>query len=122
MKNEKFQIEFQKRLKLWTVNLIKFLGSLQQTTVNKIIVNQLIRSGTSIGANFAEAQAAPSPKDFLNFMHYALKSANESIYWLDLLQSLEQAVAAQINPIINELNQIAKILGSSIVTLKRKIN
>jgi four helix bundle protein len=79
--NVKFKNEFKKRLYSFVLDLIKFIDDLSKDSVCKVISNQLLRSGTSILANFIEAQAASSKKDFINFLNYSLKSANESKVW-----------------------------------------
>ena len=78
-----------------------------------------MRSGTSIGANYIEAIAASSKKDFTNFLSHALKSANESKFWLALLRDTGKGSSEIIAGLINELQEIANILGSSIRTMRR---
>ncbi len=84
----------------------------------KIIANQLLRSATSIGANIIEAQASSSKKDFINFINYALKSANETKYWLGLLKDSGKADKEEINKLLKEVIEISRLLGSSILSLK----
>jgi four helix bundle protein len=59
---------------------------LPKNTSSQIISKQLLRSGTSIGANYIEAQGSSSKKDFTNFFHHSLKSANESKFWLAIIR------------------------------------
>jgi len=79
-----------------------------------------LRSATSIGANIIEAQAGHSRRDFTNFFSYALKSANESKFWLGLLRDSKKADLNRINELLNETTELVNILGSSIITLKGK--
>lgn len=65
--------------------LLKFCRSIRQDLVNKPIVSQLIRAGTSIGANYSEADSANSKKDFINKISISKKEANETKYWLRLM-------------------------------------
>ena len=81
--------------------------------------DQLLRSATSIGANIIEAQAASSRRDFRNFYNHALKSANETKFWLGLLRDSGKIDKEAINPLLDETKQLANILASSILTLKR---
>ncbi len=74
----KFKNEFKKRLYSWVLRLIKFIDKLPKDSVCGIISKQLLRSGTSILANYIEANSASSKKDFINFFTHSLKSANES--------------------------------------------
>ena len=115
---EKFKIEFKKRIYQWTINLIKFLDSLPKDQITNRVIDQLFRSGSSVGANYIEAQASSSRKDFVNFLHYSLKSANESKFWLAILRDTKRANQPEIEKFLNELNEIANILGSSILTIK----
>ena len=80
------KIELKKRAYVYALDVIKFIDGLNKNDFTvQIIVKQLLRSATSIGANIIEAQAGSTKKDFTNFFNYALKSANESKFWLGLL-------------------------------------
>ena len=83
-----------------------------------IIADQLLRAATSIGANIIEAQAASSKRDFINFLNHALKSANETKFWLALTKDVAPEKLNEINALLSEVDELAKILGSSIATLK----
>jgi four helix bundle protein len=122
MKNdkEKFKKEFKIRIYSFILKLIKFIDNLPKDTTCKVIGTQLLRSSTSIGANYIEAQAFSSKKDFTNFFHHSLKSANESKFWLDLLPDWGKSKKEDINILLEELTEISNILGSSPLTLKGK--
>jgi len=126
MQNDKvkFKTELKRRIYTWILRLIKFLDALPRDTITQRIVDQLFRSGGSIGANYIEAQASSSKKDFANFLHYSLKSANESKFWLAVLRDTSRGNIKEINWLLTELTEIANILGASILTVKgrRKIN
>lgn len=79
---------------------------------------QLLRSATSVGANIVEAQAGSSKRDFQNFINHALKSANETKYWLGLIKDTLNVKQPTVIELITEVNEISKILGASILTLK----
>jgi len=116
---EKFKKEFKQRIYKFILDLIKFLDSLDRNDpVVRVIIDQLLRSATSIGANYIEAQAANSKKDFTRFFHYSLKSANESKFWLALLRDSNKADKDKINKLLEELIEISNIFGSSLITLK----
>ena len=76
-----------------------------------ILSKQLLRSGTSIGANVEEAIGAVSDKDFLNKLGIAYKEARESIYWLKLLQATDYITKEEFESIHNDAEEICKILG-----------
>jgi len=113
-----FKSEFKKRLYDFTLKLIKFLDELPQDNVSKRIGDQLLRSGTSIIGNYIEGQAASSKKDFTNFFNTSLKSANESKLWFALLRDSKRVKPENVSWFLNELNEIANIFASSILTLK----
>ena len=81
---------------------------------------QLLRSGTSILANYIEANSASSKKDFINFFTHSLKSANESKVWLALLRDTDKGDKKELEWLLKELTEISNILASSILTMKGK--
>ena len=122
MKNDRIQLtaQFKKRLYSFVLKLIKFLDKLPKDGISRRISDQLLRSGTSIIGNYIEGQAASSKKDYTNFFNHSLKSANESKLWLALLRDSKRASAQEVSWFLDELNEIANIFASSILTLKGK--
>jgi len=104
----------------FALNIIKLIDNLPRDMSTQVIAKQLLRAATSIGANIIEAQASPSRKDFTNFFSHSLKSANETKYWLNLLKDANKTDISAITPLIREVDEIAKILGSSVLTLRGK--
>src|SRR3989344_4320787 len=86
----------------------------------EVIIKQLLRSGTSIGANIIEAQGGSSRRDFTNFINHALKSSNETKYWLSLLINSGRLNRSESEPILREVIELSNILGASIIKLKKK--
>ncbi|OGY26396.1 MAG: hypothetical protein A2Z42_04485 [Candidatus Woykebacteria bacterium RBG_19FT_COMBO_43_10] len=119
--NPKFKLEFKKRLYSFVLKLIEFIDRLKPNdTVSKRIGDQLLRSGTSILGNYVEASASSSKRDFTNFFNHSLKSANESKLWFALLRDSGRANTKEVEWFLKELEEIAKIFASSILTLKGK--
>ena len=116
----KFKNEFKKRLDSWVLRLIKFIDKLPKDSTCSVMGKQLLRSGTSVLANYIEANSASSKKDFINFFTHALKSANESKVWLTLLRDTEKGDKTELSWLLNELVEIANVLASSIITMKGK--
>jgi len=108
------------RIYTWVLKLLRYLKTVPRSLPNDVIVRQVLRSGTSIGANYIEAQAASSKKDFANFFHYALKSANETKFWLALCRDLGKGNKEEARILLEELTEIANILGASLLTIKGK--
>lgn len=116
---EKFKKDFKKRLYKFVLKLIEFIDSLPSNdNVSRRIGDQLLRSGTSIIGNYIEGQSASSEKDFTNYFNTSLKSTNESKLWLALLRDSNRAKKEDVQWFLDELDEYAKIFGSSILTLK----
>lgn len=118
--NVKFKNEFRQRSYDWALKLIKFIDKLPKDSICNIIGKQLLRSGTSVLANYIEANSASSKKDFINFFTHSLKSANESKIWISLLKDTNKGDQNELKWLSEELTEIANILASSILTLKGK--
>ncbi|MEK7553223.1 MAG: four helix bundle protein [Patescibacteria group bacterium] len=106
----------------FSIQTIKLISNFPNKTVYWKIGDQLLRSGTSIGANVTEAQGSLSKKEFISFYHIALKSAKETVYWLEILQKSDLIKESELSWFLDESNQLVKMLTSSILTLKRNLN
>ncbi|HHT9159386.1 MAG: hypothetical protein A2099_01930 [Planctomycetes bacterium GWF2_39_10] len=104
----------------FALEIIRFIDELPKGKTTETIDNQPLRSSTSIGANIVEANSVSSKKGFINFFNYALKSANETKFWLGLLRDSGKADKDGSNNLLRETTEIANILASSILTLKGK--
>ena len=108
--------------KAFAVRISKLYQYLCNEKKEFIISKQLLRSGTSIGANLAEADYAISRSDFLSKLYISLKEASETIYWLDLLFQTDYLTAEQYESIRNDAEELRKILSSSTKTTKTSIS
>lgn len=115
---EKFKKDFTDRLIRFSIAIIKFCGKLKENKEFREVASQLVRSGTSIGANVIEAKASSSKRDYIKFFEYALKSANETKYWLILVEKC--LGISETKRLLSEADEIAKIIGSSLLTMKGK--
>lgn len=104
----------------FSINIIKFIETLPEKKIYWVISDQLLRAATSIGANIVEAKSSSSRKDFIRFYEIALKSANETKYWLGLLRDATLSDKQKIDHLLREVEEISRMLGSSLLTLKRK--
>lgn len=104
----------------FSLDIISFVNTLPNKRAFWVLGDQLLRCVTSIGANIIEAKASSSRREFIKFYEIALKSANESLYWLSLLKDSYNGLRNKCEPLINEAEEICKMLGSSILTLKGK--
>lgn len=104
----------------FSLETIGLLQSLKQVSLYKPIADQLLRAATSIGANVTEAKSASSRKDFTRYYEIALKSANETKYWLQLTHASYVKDNKAIVQLLEKLEKIIRILASSIMSLKNK--
>ena len=103
------------------VKLVKYLVK-QIPFAEHPICSQLLKSGTSIGANVREAEHAESTEDFIHKLKISLKESNETEYWLELFYKAEYITAAQYNSLNNDCKELSKLLISIIKSTKEKNN
>jgi four helix bundle protein len=118
--NVKFKVEFKKRMYEWVLRLIRYIEKLPKDSTCDVVGKQLLRSGTSVLANYIEANSASSRRDFINFFTHSLKSSNESKMWLRILIDLKKGSSVEAEGLLDELIEISNIIASSILTLKGK--
>ena len=114
----KFKNEFKGRVYKFALDIVFLIDRLPKGQVSNVLSEQLLRSATSVGANVTEAQGAPSKKDYAHFFTHALKSANETKFWLSLLIDSGKVDIESANKLLKETAEIAKILAASIITMK----
>ncbi len=118
--NSKFKSDLKDRCFKFSLDAIKLIDILPNKRAAWIIADQLLRSATSIGANLTEARASSSRLEFKKFYEIALKSANETIYWLELLRDSKIASSEDIEPLLIEVREISNMLGAGVIKLKTK--
>ena len=114
-------VTFQKS-KLFAQRIVNLSLYLRREKDEKVMSNQILRSGTSIGANLAEAQFAASKNDFVNKFHISLKECNETLYWLDLLYDTSFLTKEQYDSMSKDCREIMKLLASSVKTAKQSLS
>jgi four helix bundle protein len=113
-------LEICERTFQFALRIVKLCDFLNSTPgVSRELARQLVRSGTSIGANVEESQAAQSTADFIHKLEISLKEARETRYWLRLLVAAEIVSSSRLVPLLNEANELIKILASIIVKTKQ---
>lgn len=110
----------RKKSYLFAVEIVLLVQKLQQDKKEYILTKQIIRSGTSIGANIREAEFAQSEADFIHKMSISLKEANETIYWLDLLKDTDYLEIEEYKKQVNSAKELLRMLISTINTMKNK--
>ena len=120
MKNDLY-----KRILDFGVGMVEMSPLLGQGIEAKAIRSQLVRSATSIGANYQESQSASSKADFINKLQISLKELMETIYWLHLIERVyakkDPPLASLLEPMIPESEELRKILNASILTARSNL-
>ena len=106
--------------KQFALRIIQLYKLLRNDKKEYILSNQILRSGTSIGANLAEAECAISRKDLLSKFYIALKECSETRYWLELLFESDYIDKELFNSLYNDCQEIMRILSSSTKTLAKE--
>lgn len=108
--------------KHFAVDIVNLCSNIKQKQKGTILLNQLLRSGTSIGANIHEANYASSKLDFINKLQISLKECYETDYWLDLFRNTDTISEEEYNYMFSECSKIRKLLISSITTAKNNLD
>jgi four helix bundle protein len=114
--------DLRKRLKVFALRVIKLTESLPNNVTGKTLGNQIIRSGTSPGANYRAACLGKSDKDFLNKLKMVEEELDETLYWLELIVESGLVKPNLLDDLIQENQELFKIIASSITTMKKKLN
>ena len=117
--NQNVILEKSKKFAIRIINLYKYLNSEKKEFV---LSKQILRSGTSVGANVKEAVNAQSKADFISKMSIALKEAGETEYWLELLHETDYISNQQFQSIIIDCKELLKILTSIVKSAKSIYN
>ena len=110
-KLEEKPFDIKHRSYIFAVEVINLIRGFPRETASFVVSKQLVRSATSIGANLVESQASSSRKEFANFVRIALKSANETKFWLQLSADTNLSDSGKSKELLEEVIEIAKILG-----------
>ena len=115
-----FAEQMKARTKQFALRIIKLVASLESDQVARTLGKQLLRCGTSVGANYRAACRARSPAEFRAKLGIVEEEADESIYWMELLIESEQVSENRLQDLLREANEILAIVVKSITTSKKK--
>lgn len=104
---------------VFAIRIVKLSNHLQENNKEYVLSKQLLRAGTSIGANIREGLNAESTKDFIHKLSIAQKETDETIYWLELLKATEYLTEKEFESINNDALEVLKIIRSIIITTKK---
>ena len=112
--------DLKARTKPFALRIVRLYTSLPKTNEAQVIGKQVLRSGTSVGAQYREAQRAKSDADFINKVEGSLQELDETGYWLELLKDSEIFSAEKLNPLLKETDELIAILVTIVKKVKSK--
>jgi four helix bundle protein len=112
MENKEFGKSLEKRTKRFGISVIRLSSNLPNTVEGKVIRNQITKSGTSIGANYREANRSRSKPDFGNKISICESESSETGYWLEIIEEMDWLDKQNVEPILNESNELLAIFTS----------
>lgn len=116
--NSNFKADFYKRLVKFAVEIVKHCQSLRKDSSLWSVCDQVIRSASSVGANVTEAKSSSSKREYIKYFEIALRSANETLFWLDIIQELSPGVES--TKLRRECSEIASIIAAGVLKMKDK--
>jgi four helix bundle protein len=111
--------DLKRRTKGFALRILKLVDALPKTTAGRVLASQIVRSGTSVAANYRSACRAKSTADFIAKMGIVEEEADETLFWLELLEESELIPAAKLTTIKQEANELIAITVASIKTARR---
>jgi len=116
-----FVENMKRRTKMIGVSMIKLLNALPKNLVNYRVLNQIVGSSTSIGANYRAACRAKSTADFINKLKIVEEETDETMYWIEVLNESDLIPESKTKDLYKELNEILSVVVASINTSKLKL-
>ena len=118
MENKEFAKQLEIRTKKFAISIIRLSSSLPNTPEGKVVRNQITKSGTSVGANYREANRSRSKADFTNKIKICESEASETSYWLEIIDEINWSDKKSLQLILKESNEILAIFTSVASKLK----
>lgn len=112
------ETDLRNRTKQFALRVIKVVNSLPRNQTARVLGNQLLRSGTSVGANYRSACRARSTADFVSKLGIVVEEADESLYWMELIVDSGLVPTKRMTNIMQEANELTAIFTASILTAK----
>jgi four helix bundle protein len=113
-------MDLKKRTKVFALEIIKMVDLLPKTKISHVIGNQILRSATSVGANYRAVTRAKSDKDFINKLKICEEEADETIYWLELIEEAGLLKKEYTTKLLKEADELTAIFVASINTKRAK--
>jgi four helix bundle protein len=115
-------MDLKKRTKVFALEIIKMVDLLPNSKISYVITNQILRSATSVGANYRADTRAKSDKDFINKLKICEEESDETIYWLELIEEAGLLKNDLTNKLLKEADELTAIFVASINTKRSKMN
>jgi four helix bundle protein len=112
--------DMRARTKAFAVRVIRMTTALPPGKASDVLGRQVLKSGTSIGANYREAHRASSRKQFISMMEIAQREADETLYWLELIDAAGLIPSQRLGPLMAEGKELLAILTSTVVSAKKR--
>lgn len=120
-RNESNPPDLRERTKAFALRIIRLYVSLPRSTEAQVIGKQILRSGTSVGAQYREAKRARSTAEFISKVESGLQELEETVYWLELLVDSEIVPSSRLKDLCQEADELTAILVPSVKTAKLKL-
>ncbi|MBI5944434.1 MAG: four helix bundle protein [Chloroflexi bacterium] len=115
------QNDLRERTTSFALRIVRMYSTLPKSTAAQTLGKQVLRSGTSVGAQFRESQRAKSDADFINKLESCLQEADETAYWLELLVKSDIVPASKLESLRKETDEIIAILVTIVTKVKKRI-
>lgn len=115
-------MDLKARTKQFTLSFIGLVDEMPISISTKVIANQLVKSGTSVGANYRAACRSRSDKEFISKINIVLEEADECCFWLELIQEKNWLAIEKVAPCLKEANELTAIFVSTLKSMNNKIN
>ena len=122
MRKRKGPEDLKSRTKRFALRVIRLYSELPRNTVAQVLGKQLLRSGTSVGAQYREGTRARSEAEFISKVEGALQELEESVYWMELLVDSGILSSKNVENLLKEADELAAILVASVKTVKKRLN
>jgi len=120
MNKEKEMVDLKTRTREFVLRVIRLYSAMPKSTVAQVIGKQLLRSGTSVGAQYREASRSRSNAEFISKLESSLQELDESMYWMELIVEADIFPAKRIDELINEANELIAVLTTCVKNTKKK--
>ena len=117
MENE----DLKERTQRFSIRIIKLVEHLPETKSSRVIADQILRSSSSIGANYRAARRSKSRRDFINKLKIVEEETDETLYWLEVIEQLRMLDPKRLKDLTNEANELLSIFVTSIKTAKSNL-